>query len=364
MRHQSLILSFVSIVLAMSAQTTFGESGLPDPAKWNSDGGMRVFEHNAGALLSGIYREGGFNNGASPFSTNNDMTLSQPNSAQSIQATLTLLDGAATGEGFTLAPRASLEGFFYWNGTGSGSSSDRTGHVLASIALGFSPASQRPVALIFISRCNDPACNASTSLLNQSLRPVEFFQSHGLSIAYDGSRFIFQIDSDQPVVFAAPDATRHAPTVPFKALRTRLLIPASPSASGRILALYQNVAVNGVAYELFEEKSPLRVSLLPGSGSFPSTQTFDAVLVVESSEALAAARVSLNGGTILDLAALESSPLLVRGTSATGGRIYRLPAFRPDGLGPGPHIVGAEVTTVSGATGRSFAAWQVLPTTE
>jgi hypothetical protein len=61
---------------------------------------------------------------------------------------------------------------------------------------------------------------------------VEFFEPHRLSLAYDGSNFIFQIDNDDPVVFAAPHTTRLAPTVPLKALRTRLLIPASPSASG------------------------------------------------------------------------------------------------------------------------------------
>lgn len=363
LRHWSVALSFVGIVGGAWSQAASGDSTLPDPAKWNSEGVVRIFEQNANGLLSGIYRRGGFNDGAAGFTANNDLSLINPNEIQSMEATVTLLDAATSGEGFTVSPRAGLEGFFYWNGTGPGGS-DRTGQVFAAISLQVDRATQTGQAFRILIRCNDPNCTTNTPIDNAVLAPVGFFERHRLRIAYDGANFTFQLDEGEPAVVAAPDANRLAVPVGFKALRTRLVIPASPTASARILALFEDLSVNGTPYENFEEKSLPRVSLLPGPGSFPSSETFDAVLVVESPEALAAARVTLNGATIFDLAALESSPLLVRGTLVSGGRTYRLPGFKPEILGPGPHLVGAEVTTVSGATARSFAVWQVLPVTE
>jgi len=309
------------------------DSGLPDPARWNSPTVVRIFELNAGALLSGVYR------------------------------TVTLLDGAASAD-LTIVPRAALEGFFYWDGTGTGQASDLTGHVQASIHLAFSIQQQQPQARLYIIRCNDAACSTNTGITNQVLRAVQFFEPHQLKVTYDGNSFVFQLDSDTPVVIAAPHSTRLPPPVGEKLLRTRLHVPALPSASGRILALFEGLQVNGNPYESFDEKLLPRVSLLPGSGTFPSTQTFDIVLLVESPESLAAARVTFDGVELFDLAGLEGNPLLAKGTLGAGGRVYRLPGFSVGGLPSGPHVVAAEVTTQSGKTGRGFAVWNVLPAIE
>lgn len=118
--RRRLVLAIAIILVGGAPGTVSAQSAIPDPAKWNNSGLIRIFEQNGGALLSGIYRRGGFDNGASTFSTFNDLALRNPNSVQSMEATVTLLDASAVG--LTTFPSARLDGFFYWNGTGSGTS--------------------------------------------------------------------------------------------------------------------------------------------------------------------------------------------------------------------------------------------------
>ena len=65
-------------LIGVAAGTVGAQSAFPDPAKWDSTGAIRIFEQNAGALLSGFYRRGGFDNGASTFAVNNDMFRDHP----------------------------------------------------------------------------------------------------------------------------------------------------------------------------------------------------------------------------------------------------------------------------------------------
>src|SRR5262245_28942168 len=103
-------------------QVEAADSALPDPARWDAPGLVRVFEQNAGQLLLGIDRRGGSSNGAGTLTINNNMSFANPNTVRRIEATVTVIDGHVTDSGFATLPRGGLEGFFYWNGTGSGSS--------------------------------------------------------------------------------------------------------------------------------------------------------------------------------------------------------------------------------------------------
>src|SRR5262245_32174364 len=132
--RKTLVLFVTIILVGVAAGSDGAESGFPDPAKWDREGVIRIFEQNGGALLSGIYRRGGVSNGGAPFSTFNDMTLRDPNSVQTLEATVTLLDASAT-SGVTTFRRAGLEGLFYWNGSGSGFPGAFTGHLDASLVL-------------------------------------------------------------------------------------------------------------------------------------------------------------------------------------------------------------------------------------
>lgn len=336
------------------------DSAFPAPAKWNSPGIVRLFEQNAGALLSGIYRTGGFDNGASTLATSNDMLFRNPNSVQAMEATVTLLDASVAGTGFTTFPRAAVEGFFYWNGTGNGGS-DQTGHVLASINLAIDTATGQTVARRFLIRCNDPACNTNTSIDSATLKPITFFEPHRLRVSYDGSAFSYQIDDDAPIVVPAPDSTRVAPTNQFKALRTRLVTPASPTASASVLALFENAAVNGAPYEDFNDKNLPRAQILPGSGTFSSSQSFDLVIAVETAgEPVSGVKFTVNGTDISDLL-----PLAVAGTLPSGGVTYRFPGVPASVIGVAtPTVLGVQATTVSGKTARGFALWNAVAVSE
>src|SRR2546427_4567101 len=161
MKHPMFGAVVLAAVGCLLLQQGWSESAQPEPEKWDSSGFIQVFEQNAGKLLSGIYRTGGFNNGASTFSAFNDMLLLNPDSVSTIEATVTLLDASAQGSGFTVSSRAALEGFFYWDGTGTGGSSDQTGHVAASVDLDFNITSGQSEARYFVLKCTNASCSTS-----------------------------------------------------------------------------------------------------------------------------------------------------------------------------------------------------------
>jgi hypothetical protein len=353
--HLSLQRTVLVMLLAVGmTMEVWAESGLPEPARWAAEGIIRVFDENTGRLLSGAYRKGG------TFSTFNDMTLTNANSVTRMQATVTLLDAQAAGGSFSVFPRAGLEGFFYWDGTGTGTSSDQTGHVSASTQLALNVGTGQPEARFFAVRCNDATCSTSTSLVNDVLGSVRFFEPHRIAIEYDGARFSFQLDDSSPRLFAAPHQTRETPRVPFKALRTRILVPGSVSASASVLALFDNVLVNGVPYEDFDARTLPRVAIMPGSGTFISTQTSDVLIAVETGgQVLSDLKVLFDGADVSSLVATLPS-----GTLTVGGVTRLLRSFHAANLPPGPHLLAVEATFAGGVKARGTALWTVLATTE
>jgi hypothetical protein len=360
MRH-TLALLVSTLLTAGAAANATADSALPDAAKWNSPAIVRVLDQNTGALLSGIYRRGGINDGASTLATNNDLLLIDPNSIHTLEATVTLLDGSAVGGGFTTFPRASVEGFFYWNGGGTGSATDQTGHVLAATTLAMNPTSGQPEARYFVVRCNDAACSTTTSLGGAAIMPVSFFKAYRLKVSYDGAVFTFQVDDHTPATLVAPDATRNPPTNQFKALRTRTLLPASATASASVVALFEGVAVNGAAYEAFDARELPRAQVLPASGTFSSTQSFDIVLMIETAdEPVTDVKVTVNG-----VDATNVLPLATQGTIDGGGATYRFASVPASLIGVGTQaVIGVLATTASGKTARGFATWSIVAVTE
>jgi hypothetical protein len=187
--------------------------------------------------------------------------------------------------------------------------------------------------------------------------PISFFKPYRLKVAYDGASFTFQVDENTPIVVAAPDVTRNAPNNQFKALRTRTFVPASPTASASMLAIFEQVAVNGAPYDGFDGKELPRVQILPGSGTFAVTQTFDLVLMVETAgEPVTDVRLTVNGVEVPD-----ALPLAVHGTLPSGGVAYRFPGVAASVIGVGtPALLGVEATTASGKTARGFALWNAV----
>ena len=169
------------------------------------------------------------------------------------------------------------------------------------------------------------------------------------------------MDGGSLIVVAAPDVTRLPPNNQFKTLRTRTQVPASPTAAASVLALFENVAVNGAPYEAFDGKTLPRAQILPGAGTFSSHQTFDVVIMVETAaEPVATVRLTVNGADFSSFL-----PLAIQGTLPSGGVTYQFPDVAAAVLGVGtPAVLGVEATTASGKTARGFALWNVIAATE
>lgn len=354
------IVAIAAALGGMALHEAAAQSANPDPAKWNNSGFIRVFEMNAGKLLSGITRKGGHDNGAFTFTSRNDMKFVNPNSVNVIEATVTLLDASAIGAGFTSSPRASLEGHFYWDGTGTGTSSDQTGHVFATINLALNAATGLTEARYFVIRCLNASCDNENLLVFDTLGSIEFFEPHDLRIEYDGSEFIFTLDGFTPVMFTAPDETRNPPTVPFKTLRTRIMVPQDATASASVLALFDDVSVNDAPYDSFDDKTLPRVSIMPGSGTFVSTQVTDIAILIETDgQTVTDVKLTLDGNDISNLLASFAS-----GTLAAGGESLRRASLPATAIPAGQHVVGVEATFDDATTARGFALWNVLATVE
>jgi hypothetical protein len=341
-----------------------------DPTKWNSgrdrsvDGleirlpvsDVRIQELTSRRALLGTVGTGGevAHDPGGPIAR---LPLADQLGVNSIEVTVTLLDGHATGSDFSTNPRASVDAYFYRTATG--------GHVQGTIFLGLSQERSQPGAAYFVLQCLDSQCNTTTILTSGTLSEnVQFFEPHRLRIAFDpgSGNFTFQLDSDPPVIFTTPDAVRLPSMIPFAQLRARAgTIPADPNASASLLAFFDDVVLNGVPHDSFDTQTLPRVQILPGSGTFPVNQQVDVVILVETGgETIEPANVRLlfNNQDVS-----QFLPTAIPGAPTGGGRSFRFPNivlgnFIPPGTAV---LVGAEVTTPSGAKGAGSAFWRVVP---
>jgi hypothetical protein len=123
--------------------------------------------------------------------------------------------------------------------------------------------------------------------------------------------------------------------------------------------LFDQVAVNGQPFETFDTRTLPRVTVMPGSGTFASTQMTDLAIAVETGGlAVSDIKLFFDGA---DVSSLLGN--LTPGTLAAGGVTRRLRNFPLTTLSPGPHVVGVEVSFVGGQVARGVALWNVLPAT-
>lgn len=360
-RLWGLVWAVVAGLAGGTAVDAQAESAIPDPTKWNDAGVIRVFEPNGARLLLGAYRRAGADNGTAVFEARNDLRITNPSSVTRIDATVTLLDAHAAGStGFLSYPRAGVGGYFYWDGAGTGTSSDNTGHIFVFTGLGLNTDTGALEALRSVTRCNDPDCADVAIISTGTLGPIRMFEPHTVRVEYDGTRFTFQLDANPPQTFTPTDATRLAPRVQLKTVRTRFRVPASSTASATVLALFDNVVVNGAPYEAFEDRIIPRVSIMPGSGTFSSRQITDVDIVIETGAfAVVGTKLTFDG---VDVSALAAT--LPTGTLTGGGIVRRLRGFPVGTLPPGPHVLAVEVTLTGNRVARGFALWNILTATE
>lgn len=340
-----------------------------DLSRWRSDGAVRVIE--ADRLVLGLAARGTTGEARSE---TNDLSFLAPSGITEIQVDVTLLDviipNAAAG-----SSQAGITGLWYWDGTGGGTASDLTGHVLGALVIDADEATQTVDVRFHALKCPNPTCAFTPGdLLVETtlLTGVKRFEVHRLRLAYNNATgtFTFQLDGGTAQTFTVADATRNPPTVAFKALRTRVRTQDGPDARGKILALFDDVRVNGAAYDSFDDTSGAsrptrapRATLFPGTGVYPSTFTGDVVVLVQTdADAVTGGRLLLDGVDVttaaLALAVIESV--------AGGGVAVRFPGISLASLvPPGPaKRVDVEVDTASGARLRASATWRVLAVVE
>jgi hypothetical protein len=191
-----------------------------------------------------------------------------------------------------------------------------------------------------------------------TLAEVDFFEAHRLRLGFDQRAGIlsFQLGNERPVAINVPDETRLPPRVRTMHLGALAVLPADPAASATLLALFEQVEVNGVPYASASRMLP-RVQILPGSGSLVPNQRFDLVIAIETGgEAVTGVRVTVDGRDVSD-----ALPAAVRGTLPSGGLTFRFPAVSARLLPSGaPVLLGVEATTSSGAVARGFARWHLV----
>ena len=184
----------------------------------------------------------------------NTVEFVDPDNINSIQAQVRveeiLLDDDQTGEEHARA-LAGLKGYWYDDGTpGDGA----TGNVLAEIYLKDSGTGglQAEYALW---RCDDADCDTLTPGDRNTLAGVALGEAHTLSIVWDGgSTFTFGVNGATEVVDAGGIFPFAAPVQdsPFKGLGTRVDRLDGDDEGGYIVALFDEVMVNGLLYDDFE----------------------------------------------------------------------------------------------------------------
>lgn len=337
-----------------------------DPTRWDSFAVQHTVEASAGQALLAASRKGGFNVGASSFTQNSRIEFLNEASVHSVEATVTLLDASVVGSNFPTDPRVSIDGYFYWDGTGTGTSTDNTGHVQANLGLRVSAAGGLPYASYFVSKCTDAPCNNATNLVGNTPLPVtiDFLVPYRLRLSFDPATglFTFQVDDNPAVTFTAPDATRLPTPAPFMQLRARAGVPADPTSFASVVGFFDGVKVSGAAYDGFTPQILPRVQILPGSGTYPVGTRADVAIVVETAAgdtvAASGVRLIFNNQDVSNVV-----PSFIPGTLPSGGTTFRVPAFLLSSiLTPNtPVLIAAEVTTASGAKGTGYALWRVIP---
>jgi hypothetical protein len=180
-----------------------------------------------------------------PYNNNNNLGFAYPDSVNSMQADVTLLQNTVINNGHT---RARLMGRFYNDGTPGGG---MIGDIQAEISLRMEPTGL--VANWYVNKnINFDGTNSTKLKSGNFTTPINIGTTYTLSIAYDGAQtFTFKIGSE--TVTAGPSgipARVSSASSPAKVLSTRVQVDDATS-SGYVSAAFDNVFKNGIPYDDF-----------------------------------------------------------------------------------------------------------------
>jgi hypothetical protein len=180
-----------------------------------------------------------------PYNDNNNLGFADPDSVNSMQADVTLLQNTVTNNGHT---RARLMGRFYNDGTPGGG---MIGDIQAEISLRMEPTGL--VAYWYVNKnINFDGTNSTKLKSGNFTTPINIGTTYTLSIAYDGAEtFTFKIGNE--TVTAGPSgipARVSSASSPVKVLSTRVQVDDATS-SGYVSAAFDNVLKNSIPYDDF-----------------------------------------------------------------------------------------------------------------
>jgi len=332
-----------------------------DPATWNTATRIRVLDEVSGTAVLGVARLGGANNGTAPLDANSRLDFVNPTTISSVEATFRILDAALIGSNFPAAPAARIDGYFYRDPSGTGSPTDQMGHVQGSIRLAIEEGTGALFAAYFVQKCLNALCSQVATLLNQRFpQAINRFETHRLRVAFDFTTgtFTFQLDQNAAVTFVVPDTVRLPPSFGLMRLQARAVLPASPTAFGRIVARVDDLRVNNAPYDSFSARRVPRTSITPGTGTFAGQIEGDVLILIETGgESVTDVRLFFEGQDFSNLLAGA-----IQGTSAGGGRTFRFPGVGLSSLVPPGQFrtVGVIATTASGRRASGYAVWHRL----
>lgn len=185
-----------------------------------------------------------------PYTTINNLILSNPNSVNSIQAQVTILDNQIAGTSFT---RARLEGRWYNDGTPGGG---MTGDIWAEVSLRGEPGCL--FARWAVAKSLNPEGTSWTDLGGGDFPiPTTIGTNYTLYIEYNSAshQFIFRVGSTERTFGPTGLPARVGdPNSPYKALSTRVQIN-NPNSSAYISAAFDDVYKNGFLYDNFSSST-------------------------------------------------------------------------------------------------------------
>jgi len=187
-----------------------------------------------------------------PYWNNNNLNFSDPNSVDSIQADVAIIENNVTNLAYT---RARLVGRWYNDGSGT-PNTDMTGDIQAEVSLRGGPTGI--FARWAVYRMTNPDGTTSTDLgWGDFTTPITLGTPYTLYISYDSvvNKFIFKIGTEEKTFGPSGLPTRvRGPNSPWKALNNRVQINDSSSFC-YIAATFDNVYKNGSLCDDFSSSS-------------------------------------------------------------------------------------------------------------
>jgi hypothetical protein len=251
----SLIGLFVSLILSTYAfsLTLYDDfSGTYiDKTKWGQ--GEWVREIQNGKLILKTATPGPNAISSYPYVASNSLDFLDPNSVNSIQADVTVLEDSITNPPNTRgSTRARLDGNFYNDGTPGGG---YTGDIHGQIALRM----ESPGVVYvnwFVYKFTDPEGSANGIVIKGGnfTTPISIGSTYTLYVGYDSAthQFTFRIGSEERTCGPTDGLPARVgyPNIPSKRLTVRVEISGAPS-SAYISATFDNVYKNGILYDEF-----------------------------------------------------------------------------------------------------------------